>query len=68
MGGSSSANKCINSQVESIIKNSGHHKDQEGCMDTHIFPISKSEIDELYSYESLMCKISYKNENGQNDV
>ena len=37
-------------------------------MDTHNTPMSKSEIDELYSYESSMCKIKYKNDKGQNGV
>ena len=36
-----------NSQTESYIR-----VVQEGCMDTHNTPMSKSEIDELYSNES----------------
>ena len=40
----------------------------EGCMDTHNTPMSKSEIDELYSNESSMCKIKVKNEKGNNVI
>ena len=57
-----------NSQTEPTVNNTSHQKEHEGCMDTHNTPMSKSEIDELYSYESSMCKIKYKNDKGQNGV
>ena len=58
----SQTEKTSNSQTESYIRV------QERCMDTHIAPMNISEIDELYSNESSMCKIKVKNEKGNNVI
>ena len=58
----SPTSKTSNSQTES------YNRVLEGCMDTHNTPMSKSEIDELYSNESSMCKIKVKNEKGNNVI
>ena len=38
---------------------------KEGCPHTHADPSNKEEIDNLYMYEPAMCKIIYKEKNGQ---
>ena len=66
----SPASKTSNSQVEktSNSQTESYIRVQERCMDTHIAPMNISEIDELYSNESSMCKIKVKNEKGNNVI
>ena len=64
-----------NSKIKSTFNNAVINKEPKICIDTHNKsidthnkPMSKSEIDALYSYESSMCKIKYKNEKGENRI
>ena len=45
-----------NSKIKSTFNKAVYNKEQKICIDTHNIPMSKSEIDELYSHETSMCK------------
>ena len=55
-------------QIESTLNNVGNYREKEGCMNTHISQFFKSDLDNLYSNESSLCRIKYKNDKGQNGV
>ena len=56
-----------NSKIKSTFNNAVNIEPKI-CIDTHNIPMSKSEIDELYSHETSMCKIKYENEKGENRI